>query len=32
MNMLINKGVFRFALQLKKAVPRRLIDRQKPRP
>jgi len=32
MNILIKKSSFRFALELKKAVPRRLMDRQKPRP
>jgi len=32
MNLLIKRGIFGFALELKKAVPRRLIDRQKRRP
>jgi len=32
MNILIKRSSFGFALELKKAVPRRLMDRQKPRP
>lgn len=32
MNYLIKRATFGFALELKKALPRRLIDRQKTRP
>jgi hypothetical protein len=32
MNYLIKRAGYGFALELKKAVPRRLIDRQKSRP
>lgn len=32
MNILINRGLFAFSLQLKKGIPRRLMDRQKKRP
>lgn len=32
MNYLLKKNIFRFALELKKELPRRLMDRQKNRP
>lgn len=32
MNFLIRRSNFGFALELKKTIPRRLMDRQKPRP
>lgn len=32
MNILLKRNIFRFALELKKEVPRRLVDRQIARP
>lgn len=32
MNIFFKRGSFNFALELKKALPRRLMDRQSPRP